>query len=42
MVCFVWEVLWILGCKDYPWLIEEKMKIKQFVVNLEKPYLDFC
>ena len=28
--------------KDYPWLIGEKKKIKEFVVNLEKPYLGFC
>ena len=28
--------------KDYPWLIEEKKKIKEFVVNLKKPYLGFC
>jgi GMP synthase-like glutamine amidotransferase len=28
--------------KDYPWLIEEKNKIKEFVVDLEKPYLGFC
>ena len=28
--------------KDYPWLIEEKEKIKEFVVNLKKPYLGFC
>jgi GMP synthase-like glutamine amidotransferase len=27
---------------DYPWLIEEKNKIKEFVVDLEKPYLGFC
>ena len=26
----------------YPWLIEEKKKIKEFVVNLKKPYLGFC
>ena len=26
----------------YPWLIEEKKKIKEFVVDLEKPYLGFC
>ena len=26
----------------YPWLIEEKKKIKNFVVNLQKPYLGFC
>ena len=28
--------------KDYPWLIEEKKKIKKFVVDLKKPYLGFC
>jgi GMP synthase-like glutamine amidotransferase len=28
--------------KEYPWLIEEKNKIKEFVVNLNKPYLGFC
>ena len=28
--------------EDYPWLIEEKNKIKEFVVDLEKPYLGFC
>ena len=27
---------------SYPWLIEEKKKIKEFVVDLEKPYLGFC
>ena len=26
----------------YPWLIEEKKKIKNFVVHLQKPYLGFC
>ena len=26
----------------YPWLIEEKQKIKDFVINLKKPYLGFC
>ena len=26
----------------YPWLIEEKEKIKNFVINLKKPYLGFC
>jgi len=26
----------------YPWLIDEKQKIKNFVVNLKKPYLGFC
>ncbi len=28
--------------QEYPWLVEEKNKIKEFVVNLEKPYLGFC
>ncbi len=28
--------------KDYPWLIEEKNKIREFVVDLEKPFLGFC
>ena len=28
--------------KDYPWLVEEKKKIKEFVVDLEKPFLGFC
>ena len=27
---------------DYPWLIEQKKKIKEFVVDLKKPYLGFC
>ena len=26
----------------YSWLIDEKQKIKEFVVNLKKPYLGFC
>ena len=26
----------------YPWLIEEKNKIKHYVEDLEKPYLGFC
>ena len=26
----------------YPWLIDEKQKIKNFVINLKKPYLGFC
>ncbi len=26
----------------YPWLIDEKKKIKDFVINLKKPYLGFC
>ena len=26
----------------YPWLIEEKKKIKEFVINLKKPFLGFC
>ena len=28
--------------KDYSWLIEEKKKIKEFVIDLKKPYLGFC
>ncbi len=28
--------------KDYPWLIDEKKKINEFVVNLEKPFIGFC
>ena len=28
--------------KDYPWLVDEKKKIKEFVVDLKKPYLGFC
>ena len=27
---------------SYPWLIEEKKKIKEFVVDMKKPYLGFC
>ncbi|WP_440924287.1 type 1 glutamine amidotransferase [Candidatus Pelagibacter sp.] len=28
--------------KEYPWLVEEKKRIKEFVVNFKKPYLGFC
>ena len=28
--------------KKYPWLIEERKKIKEFVVDLKKPFLGFC
>ena len=28
--------------KKHPWLINEKKKIKNFVVDLKKPYLGFC
>ena len=27
---------------EYPWLIEEKIKLKEFVCDLEKPFLGFC
>ena len=27
---------------EHPWLIEEKKRIKDFVINLKKPYLGFC
>tara|TARA_Y100000590_G_scaffold20179_1_gene23583 strand:- start:2153 stop:2875 length:723 start_codon:yes stop_codon:yes gene_type:complete len=28
--------------KEYPWLIEEKKRIKEFVIDLKKPFLGFC
>ena len=28
--------------EKYSWLINEKQKIKNFVINLKKPYLGFC
>ena len=28
--------------EKYPWLIEEKKRIKEFVVNKKKPFLGFC
>ena len=28
--------------KDYSWLVEEKKRIKEYVVDLKKPYLGFC
>ena len=28
--------------KDYPWLVAEKKKIKNYVINLQKPFLGFC
>ena len=28
--------------EKYPWLIEEKRKIKEFILNLKKPFLGFC
>ena len=28
--------------KEYPWIIEEKERIKEFVFDLEKPFLGFC
>ena len=28
--------------KEHPWLVDEKKKIKEFVVDLKKPYLGFC
>ena len=27
---------------EYPWLIDEKNKIKEFVIDLKKPFLGFC
>ena len=28
--------------EKYPWLSEEKNKIREFVINLKKPFLGFC
>ncbi len=28
--------------KKFPWLIEEKLRIKEFVLDIEKPFLGFC
>ena len=28
--------------EQYPWIAEEKSKIKEYVVDLEKPFLGFC
>ena len=28
--------------KEHPWLVDEKKKIKEFVVELKNPYLGFC
>ena len=28
--------------ETYPWLIDEKNKIYEYVINLKKPYLGFC
>ena len=28
--------------EEYPWIVEEKNKIKEFVIDLEKPFLGFC
>ena len=28
--------------KEYPWLVNEKKKIKEFVVGLKRPYSGFC
>ena len=28
--------------EEYPWIIEEKKKIKEFVLDLKKPFLGFC
>ena len=28
--------------RKYPWLIEEKKKIREFVIHLKKPFLGFC
>ena len=28
--------------EKHPWIVEEKNKIKEFVIDLEKPFLGFC
>ena len=28
--------------EQHPWIVEEKNKIKEFVIDLEKPFLGFC
>ena len=28
--------------EKYPWIIEEKKKIAEFIIDLEKPFLGFC
>ncbi len=28
--------------QEYPWLVDEKKKIHEFVIKLKKPYLGFC
>ncbi len=28
--------------EDYPWLVDEKRRIREWVVELEKPFLGFC
>jgi len=28
--------------KKFPWLIEERLRIKEFVLDMEKPFLGFC
>ena len=28
--------------EKYPWIIEEKNKIREYVIELEKPFLGFC
>ena len=42
MECFVWVVQWILIWKKNIRLIDQKKRIKEFVVDLKKPYLGFC
>ena len=43
MEFYVWEDLWILGWKRiFLGSSKKKKKIKEFVVELNKPYLGFC
>ncbi len=44
-----YDALWVMGgpmdvwdVEEYPWLIQEKEAIREWVVELEKPFLGFC
>ena len=43
MLCFVWVGPWMLGWKkNFLGLLMKKKKIKEFVVDMKKPFLGFC
>lgn len=44
-----YDALWVMGgpmdvwdVEEYPWLIAEKEAIKEWVIELKKPFLGFC